>query len=271
MENHEDLAVVQNAPEAAENVETPTEQVETTPETVSFTKEQFESIVGEKKSRARAQGKAQAEREMKRKYEPYEALVSLLRTATGKEDIGDITKILADYYGKQGANLPAEPQYSERDISALGNADAAEVIGDGLESVVSELDRLAELGVEKMTPREKVAYRALAEYRQREERSKELAALGISEEVYNSKPFQDLAAKFNRKTPIREIYDIFVKMQPQKQVQTMGSVKNTASSDDGIKDFYTPQEARKFTVADYNKNPALYKKVLECMREWKKK
>jgi hypothetical protein len=49
----------------------------------------------------------------------------------------------------------------------------------------------------------------------------------------------------------------------------MGSMKSTPS-DNGVKDFYTPEEARSFTVEDFNKNPALYKAVEKSMLKWKK-
>jgi hypothetical protein len=33
----------------------------------------------------------------------------------------------------------------------------------------------------------------------------------------------------------------------------MGSMKNTDSGDSGVKDFYTPEEARKFTKKDFDR------------------
>ena len=46
-------------------------------------------------------------------------------------------------------------------------------------------------------------------------------------------------------------------------------MKNTDSSDNGVKDFYTVDEARKFTKEDYDKNPALFAAVERSMTKWK--
>lgn len=262
MENNENLA----AP-ADENVEVPTEQsTENQPEMLTFTKEEFERIVGEKK----AQAARKAERDMKRKYAPQDRLISLLKSGTGKEDLDDVYASLSDFYGKQGVTPAEKPAYSARETDILAAAEANDIIAGGYEDVVEELDRLAALGKDKMTAKEKAIFKTLAAHRQNEERSKELAELGVTDDVYNSKEFQELAAKFTSKTPIRDIYDIFVKMQPKKEVQTMGSVKNTGTADDGVKDFYTPEEARRFTKQDFDKNPKLFQAVLNSMPRWKK-
>jgi hypothetical protein len=50
----------------------------------------------------------------------------------------------------------------------------------------------------------------------------------------------------------------------------MGSMKNTESTDNGIKDYYSFEEAKRFTKADFDKNPDVYKKVIESMPKWYK-
>lgn len=262
MEKNENLA----AP-AAENVAAPTEQgAETQPEKLSFTKEEFERIVGEKK----AQAARKAERDMKRKYAPQDRLIALLRTGTGKEDLDDVYASLSQFYGKQGVTAPAVPSYSARETEILAAAEAKEIIAGGAEDVAEELDRLAKLGKDQMSPKEMAVFKTLAAHRQNEERNKALAELGVTDDVYNSKEFQELAAKFTAKTPIRDIYEIYLKMHPQSEVQTMGSVKNTGAADDGVKDFYTPEEARKFTKQDFDRNPKLFQSVMNSMSKWKR-
>ena len=109
----------------------------------------------------------------------------------------------------------------------------------------------------------------LAEHRQRAERGQELSKIGVTEDVYNSREFQDFAGKFNANTPIRDIYDIYNKTQPKKEIKTMGSMKNHNSGDKGVKDFYTVDEARKFTKKDFDENPALFAAVEKSMQRWK--
>lgn len=262
MENNENLA----AP-AAEKVDVPTEQgAENQPKMLSFTEAEFERIVGEKK----AQAARKAERDMKRKYAPQDRLISLLRSGTGKEDLDDVYASLYQFYGKQGVTEPAAPTYSARETEILAAAEAKDIIAGGSEDVAEELDRLAKLGKDRMSPKEIAIFKVLAAHRQNEERNRELAELGVTEDVYSSKAFQDLAAKFTAKTPIRDIYEIYLKLHPQSEVQTMGSVKNTGTADDGVKDFYTPEEARKFTKQDFDRNPKLFQAVMNSMPRWKR-
>jgi hypothetical protein len=47
----------------------------------------------------------------------------------------------------------------------------------------------------------------------------------------------------------------------------MGSMKNT-TKEDTVKEFYTRDEALKFTKEDFDKNPALFKAVENSMYKW---
>ena len=119
-----------------------------------------------------------------------------------------------------------------------------------------------------MTKREKVLFKALADYRHNTERINELTKIGVTEDVYESKDFKDFAGKFNAATPIRDIYDIYKKTIPKKDIKPMGSMKNNTAEDVGVKDFYTREEALQFTRKDLDKNPALYKAIEASMAKW---
>lgn len=255
MENNENLVA-----NATENVENTTEQPQQ--EVKTYTQEEVNDIVGKAKARTRAK----IEKENSRKYGE---LIETLKAGTGKEDVGEITDTFKGFYESKGIKIPPKPNYSARDIETLAKADADEIIRSGHEEVVEEVDRLADIGVANMTAREKALFKILAEHRQSTERGNELASIGVTEDVYNSKEFNEFASKFNPNTPIKDIYDIYNKTQPKKEFKTMGSMKNTVA-DDGIKDFYTPDEAKRFTVDDFNKNPALLAAVEASMKKWKK-
>ena len=119
-----------------------------------------------------------------------------------------------------------------------------------------------------MTAREKAVFKVLAEHRQNAERSRELSKIGVTEELYNSAEFKEFAGKFNSNTPIKDIYDIYNKTIPKKEFKTMGSMKNNASADSGVKEFYSRDEALKFTKSDFDKNPELFKAVQASMLKW---
>lgn len=245
--------------EQTENVEQTTEET-VAPKT--YTQEEVDAIVGKAKARA----KAKVEKDYQRKYGGLE---DVLRAGTGKESVEEMTDTFAEFYRNKGITIPEKPSYSQKDLEVLARAEANEIINSGYEDVVEEVDRLTAVGAANMTAREKALFKVLAEHRQSAERGHELSKIGVTEDVYNSREFQDFAGKFNANTPIKDIYDIYNKTQPKKEIKTMGSMKNHNSGDKGVKDFYTVDEARKFTKKDFDENPALFAAVEKSMHRWK--
>lgn len=260
--NENENIVVEETVEAAE---APAEVVETTEQPKLYTEDELNARVDELLGKKIARREARIKKEYEKKYGDLE---EVLKAGTGKQDVGELTNAFAEFYKSKGINIPEKPDYSERDIEVLARAEADDIIQSGYDEVVEETDRLASLGAKNMTAREKAVFKALAEYRQSAERSKELSKLGVTEDVYNSKEFKDFAGKFNSTTPIVDIYDIYNKTQPKKQHKPMGSMKNSTSEDGTIKDFYTRDEALQFTKKDFDKNPALFKAVEASMLKW---
>lgn len=242
-----------------ENVEITTEE---TPVPKTYTQDEVDAIVGKAKARA----KAKTEREYQRKYGDLE---NVLRAGTGKESVDEMTNTFAEFYRNKGITIPEKPKYSQKDIEVLARAEANEIINSGFEDVVEEVDRLTDVGFANMTDREKALFKVLAEHRQSAERGRELNKIGVTEDVYNSREFQDFAGKFNSNIPIRDIYDIYSKTKSKKETKSMGSMKNNNSGDNGVKEFYTVEEAKRFTKKDFDNNPALYAAVENSMRKWR--
>ena len=242
----------------------PVQQPEAEPEKV-YTEEEFRAKLSEELDKKVPRMEARLRKEYDRKYSGLE---NVLRAGTGKSDVTEITDEFRRYYEGRGVKIPNAPSYSDHDAEILAKADAEDIIDSGLDEVISETSRLAKIGVENMNPREKAVFRKLAEYRKNAERGKELAALGVTQDVYDSKEFRDFAAKFDAGTSVTEIYNIYSKMQPKKEVKPPESMKSTATDKETVKDFYTFEEASKFTVRDFEKNPALYKAVEASMRKW---
>lgn len=244
--------------QVAENVEQTTEQ---TP-VKTYTQEEVDAIVG----KAKARTKAKIEKDYQRKYGDLEGV---LKAGTGKESVEEMTDAFAEFYKSKGIKIPEKPTYSAKDIEVLARAEAEEFIRGGYEDVVEETDRLADIGVANMTAREKAVFKVLAEHRQNAERSRELSDIGVTEDVFASKEFQNFASKFNSNTPIKEVYDLYQKTQPKKDIKPMGSMKNNPAADTGVKEFYSYEEAKKFTKADLDKNPALVAAIERSMQKWK--
>ena len=253
MENNENFV----AEQVTENVEQTTEQ---TPKT--YTQEEVDAIVGKRIARN--------EKKIRKEYDrKYGGLEEVLRAGTGKENVEEMTDTFRQFYEKKGIKMPQQPNYSDSDIAVLARAEADDIIRSGYEDVVDEVDRLTAIGYANMNAKEKAVFKALAEHRVNAERGIELAKLGVTEDVYNGQEFKDFAAQFNASTPIAKIYDIYAKTKPKKEHQTMGSMKSTGTSDNGVKDFYSFEEAKKFSKADFDKNPKLYDAVVKSMSKWK--
>ena len=256
MENNENLVT-----DVTENVEQTTEETQKL-----YTEAEFNAKLDEVMGKKIARREAKIRKEYDRKYGQLE---EVLKAGTGKENVEEMTDTFRQFYQQKGIKIPQKPTYTDSDIAVLAKADAEDIIRSGYEDVVEEVDRLTAIGAEKMTAREKAVFRQLAEYRQNTERGRELSQIGVTEDVYASEDFKGFASKFNSNTPIKDIYDIYTKTQPRKEYKTMGSMKTNNSADNGVKDFYSVEEARKFTVEDFNKNPALFEAVQKSMTKWK--
>ena len=255
-ERVEDQPVPEAVGQAAE-----TEKTYTQSEVDEMVRAKLDEVLPKKIART----KAKIEKDYRRKYGDLE---SVLKAGTGKNSVEEVTDTFKEIYRNRGIQLPQNTGYSEQDTEILAKADAEDIIRAGFDEVVEEVDRLTKVGASNMTAREKAVFKTLAEYRRNEEQKKELSKLGVTEDVFDSQEFQDFASKFNSKTPIGDIYDIYRKTKPQKEIRTMGSMKNSTSDDGTVKDCYTRDEALKFTKKDFDRNPALFKAVEQSMLKW---
>lgn len=254
MENNENFVTEQ----VTENVETTTEQ---TPKT--YTQEEVDAIVGKRLARKEARIRKEYDRK-------YGELTDVLKAGTGKESVEEMTGTFKQFYQKKGIQFPTKPAYSDSDIEVLAQAEAEDIIRSGYDDVVEEVDRLADIGADRMTPRERAVFKTLADYRNNADRGRELTKIGVTEDIYNSKEFKDFAGKFAPTTHIKDIYDIYAKTQPKKNIKPMGSMKNNTNESGMVKDFYTPEEARSFSRKYLDEHPEVFKAIENSMPKWKR-
>lgn len=257
MENNENFVTEESV---AENVEQTTEE---TPKI--YTEAEFNAKLDEVLGKKIARREAKIRKEYDRKYGD---LTETLRAGTGKQTVEELNDTFTQFYESKGIKINKKPDYTDKDIEVLARAEANEIIQGGYDEVVEEVDRLA--NTDNLSPRDRALFKILAEHRQNTERSNELAKIGITEDVYNSKEFTEFRSMFKEDTPITKVYEQYQKTQPRKEFKTMGSMKNTASADNGVKDFYTPEEARQFTRKQLDENPQIVKAIENSMRKWKK-
>lgn len=247
--------------EVTENAEQTAE--ETQQNVKKYDQNELDAIVGKRLARQEAKIRKEYDRK-------YGRLEEVLKAGTGKEDVDEMTETFEKFYESKGVKINKRPTYSEKDIEVLAKAEADEIIRGGFEDVVDEVDRLAKIGAAKMTAQEKALFKHLAEYRADAERTNALAEIGVKADVYESKEFKEFASQFRSEIPITKVYEQYAKTQPKKEIKTAGSMKNSDSGDSGVKDFYTPEEARRFTVKDLRDNPALEAAIINSMPKWKR-
>lgn len=272
MFEHEEMTL---ATDVAENVETvPTEEMagqeelteqeeqiqqqSAEPEIKTYTQEEVDRIVGERLARERK--KITRENDQK-----YGELEHVLKSGTGKTNVEEITDEFRKYYQSRGVEISSRPTFDDADVATLAKADAAEIISLGLDEVVEEVNKMAQKGVQNMTPRERLTFTELCEHRKAQESKNELAKLGVKSDVYESEEFREYAAMFNSNTPITTIYEMYAKSNsPQREV--IGSLKNGAGPEE--KTYYSPEDVDRLTEKDLD-NPVIFARVRESMKHWK--
>ncbi len=241
--------------EVTENVEQTTEE---TPTPKTYTQEEVDAIVGKRLARQEARIKKDYDRK-------YGDLTETLKAGTGKQTVEELNDTFTKFYESKGIKINKKPDYSAKDIEVLARAEADEIIRS--EEAEEEFERLEKLGA-KMNAREQATFKLLAEHLQNTEMSRELEKIGVPEDVYNSKEFKEFHSMFKENTPIKKVYEQYQKTQPKKEFKTMGSMKNSTSDEGTVKDFYSYEEASKFTKKDFDNNPALFKAVQASMLKW---
>ena len=250
-ENVEELATEElvDGGSVEETVETPVE---------TFTKEQVDEMIAKKLARKEAK--------IRKEYDKkYGRLESVLKAGTGEEDLETMTDTFADFYSRKGIEIPTTPQYSQRDMEYLADRDANEIIEQGYEEITEELNRLSDIGFDNMDSTDKYIFMKLKKEADRLTNEKELKSIGVTE---LPEGFNEFAEKLNPNLSLKEKYEMYTTINPKAKGTKIGSMKNNTVTDGGVKEFYTYEEAVKFTKEDYDKNPALFKAVENSMTKW---
>ena len=274
MENNEELVtnVTENVEEQTteEIVDGGTEEVVTDAEPVKAPKTYTDAEVDEIVKNRLGRQERSLTRKFNKELSNYKEAELVLNAGLGTSSIKEATEQMRGFYTQKGVTIPKyEPSYNDNDMKVLANAEAQSIIELGFEEVVEEVERLADLGLDNMSPREKIVFNQLATYRQAEESKQELAKIGVSEKALEDKDYIEFAKNLNPNMSVKEKYEFYLKSKPKPEVTPMGSMKGTKSEESAVKDFYSYEEAMKFTKADFDKNPELFKAVEKSMAKWK--
>lgn len=264
----------QSVEENEEGIElTDTASQEEKKEVKTYTAEEVEKMVNDRINDILPKKIEREKRKIEKQYSDklanYEETSSILKAGMGAKNISEANQKMREFYKEQGIDIPvySKPRYSEEDEKILGKAEASKIIDLGFEEMQEEANRLAAIGVDKMTPREKVMFNTLADELTHQKQVKELAELGVKEEILSNSEFKEFVSQFNTKTPIKTIYEMYnVTHQSKPKAEKIGSMKNTVSKEE--KDFYTPDEVKALTPEEWEK-PGVWEKVMASQRKWK--
>lgn len=210
------------------------------------------------------------DREFERVLSKYKDTENVLKSTLGANDIDEANKKLREYYEAEGVKLPEvyKPGLSSREIEVLAKADAQDFINEGYDSMLNEANRLAAKEYKNLNERERIVFNTLAERLTQENNKRNLLKLGATEDILNDKDFIDFKNQFNSKTPIGDIYNLYLKTRDSKtKPVAMGSMKDTVAQKE-TKDFYSPTDVKNLSDDDWNK-PGVWEKALASMKKWK--
>ena len=170
-----------------------TSQEEEKKEVKTYTAEEVEKMVNDRLNTLLPKKIEREKRKMEKQYSDklakYEETDSILKAGLGTKDISESNQRMREFYKEQGIDIPAysKPRYSDEDEKILGQAEATKIIDLGFEEMQEEANRLAAIGVDKMTPREKVIFNTLADELTHQKQIKEWAELGVKDDVLKDK------------------------------------------------------------------------------------
>ena len=263
-----------DASEEVDDVQETTEEVETSEEDIEKQIEERANKLMEEKVQKRL---ARQERVREEKEAPikakYEELESIMKTALGAESLDDVITKSRDFYKEQGVNIP-EPSkrmsLNKRDEMVLAKADAEEIISLGKAEMEDEANRIAEIPEEERSLRDKTIFEEVCKELVNLNDIEDLKQKGYDSKILKDEDFSSFRNQFNLDTPVSKIYEMYktINGTQAKQPKSPGSAKTT-NSDNEIKDYYTPEEVRKFTEEDLD-NPKLMKAIDRSMLQWGK-
>lgn len=250
----EETEVIAETPEQGEEAQEPKKTLKELLEESPEYQSEFNDLVKNRLDRQ----KNKIERDYTEKYGRLETIVN---TGLGTNSVEEAANKLTEFYEKKGVKIPETPKYSPKDIEVLANTEADDIIASGYDEIVNEVERLAEIGVDKMTQRDRVIFKKLANERKRLEDEKSLASIGVSKKEVETKEFQEFASKLNPNLPLKDKYEMYLQLKPKPKIEKMGSMKTGKT---GVKEFYTADEISRLTEEDLD-DPKVWEAVRRSM------
>lgn len=268
----EEQVVETDTSEEVDEVQEPTQEVDKPEVDIEKQIEERANQIAEDKIEARLiRDRVKRERETNEKFSKYQELENILKAGLGAKDLDDAITKTSEFYKGQGVNIPVterKQSLNERDAVILARADAQDIIKCGEKEMEYEANRIANIPREQRSIRENVMFNELCKELTSRQNIKELKSKGYDVKVLESEDFKEFSKDINK--PIAEVYEMYTKLNglSKQAPKSPGSAKTTVTNDE-VKEFYTPEEARKFTEEDLIRNPKLEEAIERSMLQWK--
>lgn len=206
---------------------------------------------------------AKIKKEYEKKLKNYQYVEQVLNAGLGTKNIEEALENLKSFYTEKGIEIPQyQESPSQYDMEAGAEKEAKSIMDLGYEEIVDETDRLAKIGVNEMTPRDKIIFHKLAEERKRIEQEKELNDSGITLDDINTKEFNDFSKHLDPSMTLKEKYEFYLSNKPKQNIESIGSMKNSKPSLN--KDYYSPEDIKKLTDEQLD-DPKIWETVRRSM------
>lgn len=262
MEEKENLVT-----DVTENTEETVEETEVVVPELKYSEEDFNNKLDEVLPKKLARREAKIRKEYEKKYGQLE---NVLKAGLNVDSIDEATEQLTNFYKQRGTEIPTyHSEYSDRDLEILAQGDYEDIVnGSTFKEIEEEANRLADIGLDNMTDRERLTFNKLGKYLTEETSKKELAAMGVDSSLLNDADFKEFSSNLNPSLSIKDKYELYKKYKPMPKVEPIGSLKGNTGNETGVKEFYTYEEASQFTKEDFDKNPELFAAVERSMTKW---
>lgn len=197
----------------------------------------------------------------------------VLKTQLGANSREDLVKKVGDFYN---VDIQKPGRLTERQERILAQADAEDIKSLGYNEMVTEANRIASIPKDQRTIHDSVVFESLAQELTEQKQKRELNEKGYDLAILEDDKFKEFHSKLNYNTPIAEAVDMYNLLVKGKSIEdkpkpvkpaSAGSTKSNVTQSQ-LKDFYTYEEAIRFSKADFDKNPELYKRVQDSMSKW---
>lgn len=247
--------------EVAESENSIEETIEETPKAI-YTEEDFNKKLDEVLAKKIARKEAKLRREYEEKYAADLELANITKQGIGEEDTETAVSKMSEFYKEKGITInPYQRESSSKEQEILARAYADEIIESGYDDIVEEVDRLAEIGFDNMSPVEKIMFNRLASERTNQEAIKYLASKGVGKELLDETEFKEFSNKYPNLS-LKEKYELYEMIKPKKEVRQIGSMKNDTPNK--IKDYYTIDEINRLTEDELD-DPQIWEAVRKSM------